>query len=147
MDFKQMGSAVKDEAGVPFHVPAPDGMLLYAKKDDAGNWGLTAEKNDKPCELIITSQYSERFRNRKREMFKKAQSKKSKQDYDEAEEEDFHTVAAAVVGWNNIPSDGKIAKFSQAGLLELFENAPWIYEEANKFIVANDRFFTSASML
>lgn len=149
MDFQSMGSALKDEKGAALHLKSPDDFPLYAQETEEG-WSLTIEKTEHPCELQIVGQYSERFRNRKRTMFNLMQNKKNKAHYesfDEAEAEDLATVAAAIVNWNNIPKEGKIAEFSMDNVLELFRDYPPAFDAANSFIVENGNFFDSASML
>lgn len=64
--------------------------------------------------------------------------------FEKKEIDKFESLSKAATGWRNATANGKPVEFSQKNLQNLLKDAPYIYDQANKFI-ADRKNFTKPS--
>ncbi len=148
MDFHSISSSLADSKGVPLHIVSPDGLPLYAEDLGDGKWNLTTKKTEFPCRFFMVGQDSEKFRQRKAKMYIEAvKTSRKKKNFDEAEHEMLETVAAGVVGWENIVWTGNVLfDYDEDNLIEFLDAYRPAFDQANTFIMDRSNFFSTASM-
>ncbi len=150
MHFKDIADQVTSTKGVPMPIKDPNGFPLYLqpideKKDPEGEkqgFQLTTTKTKWPCRLLLISEHSRPFRERKAELWNKRIQGDKLRDFTQAEEEDLKTVASGVVGMENVIWDTPFPlPFDDENVFFFLDAYRLAFDDANRFIADASRFF------
>ncbi len=146
-DFSTISNDLLATTGTPMQLKSPDGYDTFAYQD-GDKWGLTttpeSEKAEcKPSRLFIIGADSKPFRRRQSEMFKVAQDVKNV-GFERAEEEGAKTIAAAIVGWENVIWGGKQLEFTPENVVMFLLKYRPAAEQVDAFMTDRANFFKRA---
>ena len=119
MDIKSLYTSESHEQGAEMQVIGPDGKKL-------------------DCYITLVGTDSKRWREIVRTKMRKMLS-------DDTDDDSSELLASASIDWRGFESDGKELKFSKEAIASLFKNAPYISDQADRFI-ANRANFTKSSV-